>query len=111
MPRELINYQNYRNLDNTKTRFLVDFCKLLSPDILEGKCIFQTDDLGGHSNKFIELSLAKTTMALTTSVVMAGRNVQVGKVMLYTRSWRRDNYDEPMAELARARNNSSCILL
>ena len=111
MPMELTNYENYRNLDNAKTRSLIDFCELLSPDNLEGRCIFQTDDLDGASNREMELSMAQSTMDLTTSsITIAGRNAQITTVMLYTRSWRRNNYDEPMAELARARNNSSCIL-
>jgi hypothetical protein len=103
-------------------RHLIDFCKLLSPDLLEGKCIFQVNDLNGSSNEFVELSSAKTTMVATSSVMMAGRNVQVAKIMLYKPIWRRNNYDQPMAELARSlvsrpaltsrrKRSSTCVLL
>ena len=103
-------------------RHLIDFCKLLSPDLLEGKCIFQVSDLNGSANEFVELSSAKTTMVATSSVMMAGRNVQVAKIMLYKPIWRRNNYDQPMAELARSlvsrpaltsrrKRSSSCVLL
>ena len=100
MPRELTNYTNYYTLDDTMSRLLLDLCKLLSPDVLEGKCIIQVDDLNGSSNEFIELSAARTTMVATSSVMMAGRNIQVRKIMLYEPIWRRNNYDQPMAELA-----------
>ncbi len=81
-------------------RHLLDFCKLLSPDLLEGKCIFQVNDLNGSSNEFVELSSAKTTMVTTGSITVAGKNLQVAKIMLYKPIWRRNNYDQPMAELA-----------
>lgn len=125
LPREFTNYQNYYALDDTMTRHLLDFCKLMSPDILEGKCIFQVNDLDGSSNEFVELSSAKTTMVATSSIMMAGRNIQVAKIMLYKPIWRRNNYDQPMAELALSlaprpaltsgrntrRRSSSCVLL
>ncbi|XP_028406336.1 uncharacterized protein LOC114528821 [Dendronephthya gigantea] len=124
LPREFTNYQNYYALDDTMVRHLVDLCKIVSPDALEGKCIFQVSDLQGSSNEFVELSSAKTTMVATSSVMMAGRNVQVAKIMLYKPVWRRTNYDQPMAELSRQisrpaitssrstrRRSSSCILL
>ena len=126
LPRVFTNYQNYYALDDAMTRHLVDFCRLLSPDILEGKCIFQVSDLDGSNNEFVELSAAKTTMVATSSVMMAGRNVQVAKIMLYKPIWRRTNYDQPMAEVAlslvsrpaltsgrssRRSRSSSCILI
>ena len=100
LPREFTNYQNYYALNDTMTRQLIDICKLVSPDILEGKCIFQVSDLDDSNNEFVELSSAKTTMVATSSVMMAGRNVQVAKIMLYKPIWRRTNYDRPMAEVA-----------
>ena len=100
LPREFTNYQNYYALNDTMTRQLIDICKLVSPDILEGKCIFQVSDLDDSNNEFVELSSAKTTMVATSSVMMAGRNIQVAKIMLYKPIWRRRNYDQPMAEVA-----------
>lgn len=104
------NYQNYSALNNTMTKHLLDFCKLMSPNLLEGKCIFEVNDLGGTSNKFVELSSAKTTMVATSSVMMAGRNVQVAKVMLYTPAWRRSNYDQPIVEVANSLKKG-CIVM
>ena len=92
------------------TKHLLDFCKLMSPNLLEGKCIFEVNDLGGTSNKFVELSSAKTTMVATSSVMMAGRNVQVAKVMLYTPAWRRSNYDQPIVEVANSLKKG-CIVM
>jgi hypothetical protein len=106
-------------------RHLLDFCKLLSPDLLEGKCIFQVNDLNGSSNEFVELSSAKTTMVTTGSITVAGKNLQVAKIMLYKPIWRRNNYDQPLGELALSllsrpaltsgrntrKRSSSCVLL
>ena len=109
LPQEFTNFKNHNALNGTMTRHLLDFCRLLSPEILEGKCIFQVSDLrGSTSNEFVELSAAKTTVVATSSVMMSGRNIQVAKIMLYKPIWRQKYYDEPMRELSRS---SSCILL
>ena len=93
------------------TKHLIEFCKLLSPDLLEGKCIFEVNDLNGSSNEFVELSAAKTTMVATGSIMMAGKNIQVAKIMFYKRIWRRNNYDLPMAELERLTRKKGCIVM
>ena len=111
LPAVFTNYQNYSALDSTMTKHLVEFCRLLSPDLLEGKCIFEVNDLNGSSNEFVELSAAKTTMVAAGSIMMAGRNVQIAKIMLYKRIWRRNNYDLPMAELERITRKKGCILM
>ncbi len=74
----------------------------MAPGILNGKCIFQVQEMEGSTNKFVELSAAKTTMVATSSVMMAGRNVQVAKIMFYTPVWRRTYYDEPIVALERS---------
>ena len=108
LPREFTNFKNHDALNGTMTKHLLDFCRLLSPEILEGKCIFQVSDLRGSNNEFVELSAAKTTVVATSSVMMSGRNIQVAKIMLYEPIWRQKYYDQPMRELSRS---SSCILL
>lgn len=114
LPREFTNYGNHTALDDTKTRMLLDFCNLLSPSLLEGKCIFEVDyDLDGSPNKFLELSNTETTMVATSSVMMGGRNVQVLRVMLYRPTWRRNYYDQPLAQLTRSleKKSSGCVIM
>lgn len=81
---------------------LLELCKLMSPDILNGKCIFQVEEMEGSSNKFVELSAAKTTVVATARVMMAGKNVQVAKIMFYKPVWKRTYYDEPIVALERS---------
>ena len=43
----------------------------------------------------------KTTMVAAAGIMMGGRNVRVAKIMLYSPSWRRNNFDEPLAAMTR----------
>ncbi|XP_046857913.1 uncharacterized protein LOC124451346 [Xenia sp. Carnegie-2017] len=98
MPREMTDYHNYHRLGEDKTTILLKFCLLLNPELLDGKCIFEANDLPS-GNEFVELSSMKTTMVAAAGIMMGGRNVRVAKVMLYKPSWRRNNFDEPMAAM------------
>ena len=55
------DFSNYHRLDSDDIDKLLIFCLLLSPDEINGKCIFQDDDMCGNSNnKFFELSAVNT---------------------------------------------------
>ncbi|XP_046857911.1 uncharacterized protein LOC124451345 [Xenia sp. Carnegie-2017] len=102
MPSELTDFAYYYRLTEVQTDVLLELCLLLKPDLLNDKCIFERSDLpNGAYNKFLELSSIKTTMVATSNVMMGGRNVRVLKIMLYKPIWRRINFDEPMAAMAR----------
>ena len=123
LPRKFLDYNSYGSLNTTETQQLLEICKLLSPDELTNKCIFEMDDLAGSSNRFFELSSAKSTMVATENIMIGGRNIRVAKIMAYTRAWRRNNYDVPLVSCTRSltlpslpstrrsTKSDSCILL
>ena len=107
LPRKFLDYSNYGSLNTAETLQLLELCKLLAPDVLTNKCIFEMDDLAGSSNRFFELSSAKSTMVATDSIMIGGKSIKVAKIMAYTRAWRRNNYDLPLVSCTRSLTSSS----
>ena len=52
----LRNYKSYYSLNDTKIEALLALVLLFSPDELIGKVFFPSEDCGGRSNQFFELS-------------------------------------------------------
>ena len=104
----------YNQLNRREVGQLIDLCQCASPEKLNGKCLFEKNDLDS-GNEFYELSSVESTVALSNSVMVAGRSAKVSKVMAYKRTWRRNNYDEPIAQLMSNTSYSSgdeeCVLL
>ena len=68
---------------------------LLMYFILTDKCMFHNEELcGGSSNKFFELSLAETHLAVTDSI--GGQRRQVRKIMVFNSRWIIENWADPM---------------
>jgi hypothetical protein len=118
------DYSNYYSLSDHDTRTLVAYCEALSPSFLEDKCFFRNDaycagkDTG---NRFLDISSKEVTFAAAESVMVLGRKAFVTKVMVYSGSWKRKNYDNPLSEVKRSfapspvytarRRSSGCIII
>ena len=92
-------YMNYTNchLGDGETRELVGLCELFPMSLLEDKCFFRAPELCGDSNnRFLELSSKEVTFAAVRSVVVLGREVFVGKVMVFTDAWETKFYDNAL---------------
>ena len=92
----LQNYQSYYSLSEEETDALLALVILLSPDELIGKVFFPSEDCGGHSNQFYELSAVSHMLAVADNVVIGGERKRVGKVMFFQRSWMENNYFSPI---------------
>ena len=83
----LKNYQSYYLLSEEETDALLALVILLSPDELIGKVFFPSEDCGGHSNQFYELSAVSHMVAVADNIVIGGERKRVGKIMFFQRSW------------------------
>ena len=92
----LRNYQNYYLLSDQETDALLALVILLSPDELIGKVFFPSEDCGGHSNQFYELSAVSHMLAVADNIVIGGERKRVGKIMFFQRSWMETNYLTPI---------------
>ena len=92
----LRNYKSYHLLNDTEIDALLALVLLFSPDELIGKVFFPSEDLGGSSNKFFELSSVTHMLAVSDSVLIGGERKRVAKIMLFKRSWLENNYISPL---------------
>ena len=92
----LKNYQNYYLLSDQETDALLALVILLSPDELIGKVFFPSEDCGGHSNQFFELSAVSHMLAVADNIVIGGERKRVGKIMFFQRSWMETYYLSPI---------------
>lgn len=106
--RRLRNFKNYHLLSEEEEIALLVLCLALSPDKLIGSIFFPTDDCGGSSNKFLELSSVNTRMIVSESIIIGGQRRKVRKIMLLERDWIDASYIEPLRALEnRSRQSSS----
>ena len=92
----LKNYQSYYSLSEEETDALLAFVILLSPDELIGKVFFPSEDCGGRTNQFLELSAVSHMLAVANNIVIGGERKRVGKIMFFQRSWMETYYLTPI---------------
>ena len=92
----LRNYQNHYLLSDQETDALLALVILLSPDELIGKVFFPSEDCGGRSNQFYELSAVSHMLAVADNIVIGGERKRVGKIMFFQRSWMETYYLTPI---------------
>ena len=92
----LRNYRSYYLLNDTEIDALLALVLLFSPDELIGKVFFPSEDCGGSSNTFFELSSVTHMLAVTDNVLIGGERKRVAKIMLFKRSWLENNYISPL---------------
>jgi hypothetical protein len=89
----LTDYDNHYMLTNDEKVKLLLLCGYLSPDVLNNKCIFHSDELCGDSNN---LNSTETAFVAAESVFVGSAKVSVKEIMAYKMSWMRKNYINPM---------------
>ncbi|CAF2905950.1 unnamed protein product [Rotaria sp. Silwood2] len=104
--RRLANYRNWRYLDADDVRQLIGICYVFSPDVLNNKVFFHNPGLcGNSSNKFYEISQVRNQLLAVSSILIAGQSRRVNSIMVYTMSWMKKNYTDPMVRIARFLSN------
>ena len=94
--RRLTNYQNYNSLTDAEIDALLALVLLFSPDELLGKVFFPSEDCGGSTNQFFELSAVSHMLAVSDNILIGGESKRVAKVMLFKMSWMDKNYLTPL---------------
>ena len=92
----LRNYRCYHLLNDAEIDALLVLILLLSPDELIGKVFFPSEDCGGRTNQFFELSSATHMLAVSDNVLIGGERKRVANIMFFKRCWLQDNYISPL---------------
>ena len=99
--KRFIDFENYRKLSADEQKALLVVCYTFSPDVFHNKVFFQNDELcGNYANDFFEISQIQNQVVAVESIVIAGQNRQVNKIMTYKMQWMQRNYIGPMQRLA-----------
>ena len=102
--QDVMRYRNYRNyplLNYTEQQMVWFLALTLTPDELDDKVFFHSDQLTGDArNKFYEFSQVRHQIIASPSIFIAGKTRQVKKIMAYKMSWMQTNYQGPMQRLA-----------
>ena len=98
----LTNYSNYYSLDRSDKNDLIRICEILTPNFLEGKAFFLSQNMAGDSvNKFLEINASETTAAVSSEFMIGSSKIYVKKIMLYKYTWAQNYYHNPLSEANR----------
>jgi hypothetical protein len=103
----LTDYKNHYVLTNDEKVKLLSLCKQFSPDKLEGKCFFHSDEIGGDlPNRFFLLNSTEAAFVAAESVSIGAITVSVKTIMVYKMSWKIQFYTNPMNQVQRRENQA-----
>ena len=108
----LTDYKNHYLLTNDEKVKLLSLCKEFSPDELDGKCFFHSDEIRGDPpNRFFLLNSTETAFVAAESVSIGAITVSVKTIMVYKMSWKIQFYTNPMyqAQCFERRENQRAI--
>jgi len=92
----LRNYERYYLLSDVEIDALLAMVLLFSPDELIGKVFFHSEDCGGSTNQFFELSSVSHLLAVSDNVLIGGERKRVANIMFFKRCWLEYYYISPM---------------
>ena len=104
IPSRLYDYQS-AVLNSNEQDVLLQITDALSPSHLDGKIIFENNDLE-CGNEFVKLSLNRTSITAVRSIVIAGKQERVTEIMMYTRNWMSRNYHSARREIRSSRSST-----
>lgn len=111
--QKLRDYKNFHELTKLEVQEVIKLCSLLSPDKLEGKCIFHSEEMCKdvkYTNRFLQVDSTETafaaTFAATDTVFVGSVEVSVKKIMAYQTAWLNKYYIDPMDMLVRGVYNT-----
>ena len=96
----LIDYQNYFRLTPKEITDLMTLCVLLSPDELEGKCIFEDANVCGEKmNQFVAVEAVQHRLLVTPELMLGNQVKHVKKIMFYKKAFLEFYYLIPIVQL------------
>ena len=95
------DYQNWSSLNEAEQCFVLILAMAFHIDQLDGKVLFHSEELcRGMINKFYALNKVCNQLLVKQSIVVAGRTCRVKQIMTYTKSFRKNNFIEPVKRLS-----------
>ncbi|XP_020612858.1 uncharacterized protein LOC110051182 [Orbicella faveolata] len=92
----LRNYERYYLLSDAEIDALLALVLIFSPDELIGKVFFPSEDCGGSTNQFFELSSVTHMLAVSDNVLIGGERKRVANIMFFKRCWLEGNFISPL---------------
>jgi hypothetical protein len=94
------NYNTWARLSTDEQKLLIVACAAASPDILNNLVFFHSDELCGNSrNEFYTIKQVRNQVLAAESIIIAGQQRVVNKIMTYKMSWMETYYINPMRRL------------
>ncbi|CAF2662771.1 unnamed protein product [Rotaria sp. Silwood2] len=99
--RRFTNYSNWASLSDEEDRLVYFLALTLRPDLLIGKVFFPSDALSRDmQGRFYEIEQVNHQLVVVPSLVIAGRNCRVNRILAFKQIWLRENYVDPVNRLA-----------
>jgi len=92
----LRNFERYYLLNDDEIDALLALVLLFSPDELIGKVFFHSEDFGGSTNEFFELSSVTHMLAVSDNILIGGERKRVANIMFFKRCWLEGNFLSPL---------------
>ena len=107
IPSNITQYEEYNNLSFDDKNFILMLAEIMKPSLFDEKHVFiyDSDLCGGSQNTFYDITYSKVAAAATREFIIAGKLVTTLKIMAYSYSWKKQNYDEPMLEFKERLND------
>lgn len=103
----IVNYNKY-NLNSEDKIDLLHFCRILSPENLNGKCIFQNGDLCmSYPNNFFSISDIKNVLNPPQFIEILNLRIEIVNIMTYKSPWMEYYYYEPFSILLQSLKQKS----
>jgi hypothetical protein len=94
------NYNHWARLSIDEQKLLIVACAAASPDILNNLVFFRSDELcGDYINQFYTIKQVRNQVLAAESIIIAGQQRVVNKIMTYKMSWMETYYINPMRRL------------
>jgi hypothetical protein len=106
IPTYLTDYANSRNLNREQRLFIVHLADQFDLQTMVQLHVFipdfSADICVDHGNEFFKITDRRVAAIATSSVVIAGQQVETTSLMLFTEQWARTYYLEPLKAAAEA---------
>ena len=97
------NYQEYYNIPDEEIGAILILAILFNPKIMVESKVFILDPIGDYGNAFLEITNEQFGIHANEEIIIGGVSVKVRKLMLFSESWLKRNYFEPLTEIDKKR--------
>lgn len=107
--KRLRDYKKYYLLTTDEKKELLRLCGLISPEKMDGQCIFHSEEICGvdATNRFFRVDSTDTGFVAAANVFVGAVQVSVTKFMVYKTKWVNRYYIDPMNRITRVVTNTT----